>query len=372
MKEKVCHITSAHRRYDLRILKKECVSLAKEGYEVSLLVFDDLPDEDIDNVRIISVGDHKPNRVERIKSGKKILKKALILDSRIYHLHDPELLWVGMKLRKQGKIVIFDSHEDVPVQIMDKTYIPKAIRKLISYLYENYEKMCFKKFNGLISVTPHIVDRLKRINKNTEMITNYPIVVLEEADESFKDRKVICFVGGITYQWNLEIILEAIEEMEGIELVLAGNANYRYLELLKNMRGWSKVTYLGNIPHSEVKSVYAKSCIGMALNESSQLRDYGSLGNTKIFEYMSAALPIICTNYPLWKEIVQINQCGICVDPRNKAEVKNAIEMLLSDVKFAQKAGNNGLLAIQREYNWKTQEKKLVDFYQKLLNNENN
>ena len=110
---RVCHVTSVHPRYDVRIFLKECVSLAKAGYEVTLLCADNLPAEIRDGVTIKSVDYFPSGRIKRILGAKKaMLKGALEIDADIYHLHDPELLPVALSLKNRGKIVIFDSHEE--------------------------------------------------------------------------------------------------------------------------------------------------------------------------------------------------------------------------------------------------------------------
>ena len=165
---RVCHVTSVHPRYDVRIFLKECVSLAKAGYEVTLLCADNLPAEIRDGVTIKSVDYFPSGRIKRILGAKKaMLKGALEIDADIYHLHDPELLPVALSLKNRGKIVIFDSHEDYPLNIFHKEWIPKLLRNFISWLYSIIENRTFKKVDAVISVTPQMTERIRNLNKNS-------------------------------------------------------------------------------------------------------------------------------------------------------------------------------------------------------------
>ena len=104
----------------------------------------------------------------------------------------------------------------------------------------------------------------------------------------------------------------------------------------------------------------------MALNYSTQAKDIGTLGNTKLFEFMEAKLPVICSNYLLWKEIIDKYECGLYVDPNNVDEIRNAIEFIINNPEKAQKMGENGRQAVLNEFNWDTQEKVLIELYERL------
>ncbi len=364
---KICHVTSAHNRYDIRIFEKECSSLANKGYDTYLVVNDDKGNEENNGVKIVSTNMTIKGRWSRmVTSMKSIYKKILEVDADIYHFHDPELLQLVNKLSKKDKQIIFDAHEDTELQIMDKEWIPYFLRKMVASMYRSYAKKRFKKCCGIITVTPQIVNKMQTYNPNVEMITNYPVIDSMECSDKTSKEKYLFFAGGVSKQWCHDRIINAIENVEGIRYKIAGPADSDYLESLKKLPGWSKVDYLGKIPHDEVFELYYNAVAGMAINECTQIKGEGTLGNTKLFEIMSAQVPVICTNYTLWKAVVEDNECGICVDSTNIKEITEAIQRIIDNPDKAQIMGENGRKTVVKKYNWKNEEDKLVSFYSKL------
>ena len=86
----------------------------------------------------------------------------------------------------------------------------------------------------------------------------------------------------------------------------------------------------------------------------------------KMFEYMSAGLPIITSNFLFWREIVEGNECGLCVDPLNPKAIGEAIQYLIDNPAQAERMGGNGRKAVEGKFNWPVEEEKLLALYKEL------
>jgi len=375
MSKKICHLTSVHPIDDVRIFHKECCSLAANGFDVTLIACGESEYEETKNgVKCISLNVPVKNRIQRmIKRPKAIYKKALEIDADIYHFHDPELLPFGLKLKRKGKKVIFDSHEDIPIDIKNKSYLNPLLRRVLFLLYKISEPFIIRKFDGVVSVTPHIIDKLIKVNKNTLQITNYPIITNSDISEIKTEKfqiPTIFFAGGVNSLWMHENIIKSLELINfDIKYLIAGPVSNEYLLKLKELKSWGKVEYLGLISYSQVEYYYSKSHIGIAIANYAEAAGgkMGTLGNTKIFEIMKAGLPIICSNFTLWEQIVEENKCGICVNPRDVVAISQAIIKMVTNKQESIQMGQNGKMAVLDKYNWKTQEVILIDMYKNIL-----
>lgn len=364
---KVCHMTSVHEAEDVRIFQKECTSLVKAGYDVYLIAPGESYEEN--GVHIIGVGRPSGGRLNRMAFfSKKVFLAALTVDADIYHFHDPELLPWGLELKKRGKKVIFDSHEDTLESILEKAWLPSLVRKVIYYWFRHKQKTVCRQLDAVISVTPKIVEYFQSINSRTVQITNFPIFI--DLPLVSKVKNTLIFAGGISSDWNHHILLQVLEKLPNVRYLLYGKGDHNYLEMLQTLAAWRQVDYFGSIPHVEVPAKLAAAQIGIALTSYSRNSDWknGTMGNTKIFEEMMMELPVVCTDYILWKEFVDRCHCGICVNPEDVAGIFSAISYLLDHPEEASQMGRNGRQAVKEEFNWSTEEKKLLALYEDILN----
>ncbi len=359
---KVCHMTSAHNWNDVRIFMKMCHSLSDAGYDVYLVAAGD--SKICEGIHIIGCGEKPVGRKARMGGfAKKIYQRAKELDCDVYHFHDPELLPYGIKLKKAGKVVIFDSHEDVPEQIMSKYWIPAPLRWIVSKMYKAYESYAVSKFDAVVTATPAIAEKFVGRAKNVVVINNYPKlddIVFQE--KPFGNRnQTICYAGGIDEIRGIYVMLQAINGMPGAKLVLAGPCE----DAIKNIITENEyVQYLGVLGRYEINCMYGDALAGLVVLQP--LDRYKVSQPIKMYEYMAAGLPVIASDFTLWKQIIEDSGCGICVNPTDASEVRKACVRLLANPDLCKKMGLAGRKCVEEKYNWVVEEKKLLKLY-KLL-----
>lgn len=364
---RVAHLTSAHPRYDTRVFLKECRGLAAHGHEVTLVVADGKGDQVRDGVRIADVGKSQGRLGRMLAATKRVLRHAMEVRADVYHLHDPELIPAGVYLKLRGKRVIFDSHEDLPMQLLSKPYLRPSVRKAISSAASMLEGYAMPRFDGIVAATPFIGDKFRRMGIAAVDVNNYPLLDELETATRWSDKQPeVCYVGNVASIRGIAQVVEAMElVVTGVRLNLVGSFSEDPLrQTLQSTPGWGKIKEHGFLGRTDVRAVLARSVAGLVtfLPEPNHVNAQPN----KMFEYMSAAIPVIASDFPLWREIVEGNQCGLCVDPLNPSAIAQAVDFLVLNPEHAKEMGQNGRRAVLERYNWKPEEQKLLSVYDQL------
>lgn len=335
---------------------------------MTLVVADGRGAEDVDGIRIVDVG-RPAGRLDRIvRTTRDVLRAALWLDADIYQLHDPELLPAGLQLKRHGKGVVFDAHEDVPTQLLAKPYLNGPARRAASAAFRGYERHAYPRLDGLIAATPCIRERLARLHPQTVEINNYPLIQEFDAAPDWSAKACeVCYVGGLSAIRGIRELVRACALLETpARLVLAGAFDTPALhDELQRHPGWARVEALGHVDRAGVRTVMRRALAGLVTLQP--VANYLDALPVKMFEYMAAGLPVIASRFPLWQKIVEGNACGICVDPADPAAIAAAIDHLCRHPHLAQRMGENGRRAVQQRYRWDREADKLAAFYDRLL-----
>jgi glycosyltransferase involved in cell wall biosynthesis len=360
----VVHLTSVHGRGDTRIFVKQCRTLAQHAYRVTLVVADGAGDAMRDCINIRDVGRTRGRLRRMVQTTEKVYQQAILLDGDIYHLHDPELIPIGLRLKRRGKLVIFDAHEDLPKQVLNKPYLPPGVRQLLSFVVARYERNACARLDGIVAATPTIRDKFLATHPHTVDVNNYPLLSEFDAGPSMSEKAAeVCYVGGISASRGIRELVQACELLRTTtRLSLAGAFSEAALETaMQRSPGWQHVIQHGHLDRAGVTAVMARAVAGLVtLHPASNYLDALPV---KMFEYMAAGIPVIASNFPLWRSIIETEQCGLCVDPLDPVAIARAIDFLVSHPEAAREMGANGRRAVTARYNWAAQGLRLIDFY---------
>lgn len=362
-------MTSAHGWADGRIFQKECRSLANAGYDVIELTNEE-KDAVEDGVYVRGLGTCR-NRLHRMTTKMFVMAvHAFWLSADIYHFHDPDLLLPGLLLRAFNKRVIYDIHEDMPRTVLYKYYIPVRLRVPLMRLTELIENTAARAMSGLVAATPAIADRFHGLNGNTVIVNNFPILArrahtgrVDWSQRSFS----VAYIGGIAEERGIGEILSAMEHLQHTKatLELAGRFSYPALEKeLTRRPSWRSVSFRGMLKPAGILELLGTVRAGLAILHPQS--NYLASQPTKLFEYMSAGIPVIASDFPLLRRIVEDTGCGLLVDPFDPTSIAEAIFYLLTHDAEAEAMGQRGRAAVERQYNWTVEEGTLLNLYSSL------
>lgn len=362
---KICHLSTVHQRIDTRIMLKECASLVASGYDVHLIIADNKGDEHINGVKVHGLPKHRNRLFRMLINPLGVLQKALAVNADIYHFHDGELMFVGLLLILKGKKVIYDVHDDLAKQILGKFYIAPMLRSILAKLTTLAESFTCPRFSGIITAVPYMNERFSGYNSRVVTVHNYPILdEFTSVDDTKRERGVICYVGGITRIRGIIELVTALEKLD-VTLLLGGSFDPPSLEQeARALPGWSKVQYLGFLNRTEVASVLSRASIGILTLLPNQ--NHQDSVPIKMMEYLGAGLPIVASDFPHWRELLEPLDCAEFVDPLNPEDITRGINSLLNDPERCAEIGKRGKQVVLSHYNWQNEFKQMLALYHEL------
>jgi glycosyltransferase involved in cell wall biosynthesis len=372
---KVCILTSVHLPFDGRVFHREAQSLVQAGYEVVLIAPHD-KEEVVAGVRVVPL----PRPKSRLRRMTRVLwrlyRLAVRENAEVYHFHDPELMIVGLLLKLRGKKVIWDVHEHYPNSILDKYYLARPLRRVISKSFDLFERAVVRFFDYVVYTTPFVGARYQKMKVRSGRIENYPIIELAGSFAKDPQEKIV-YLGGMSRIRGLLEVLDAFaviaKEHPRWELCLVGSCSPASFE--KEMKDRidtlglaPNVKFIPWVPYEEKERLSSQAAMGV-ITYLPYANNTSCLPN-KLFDYMLVGLPVIASNFPLYREVVEPSHCGLLVDPSQPEEIARAMAYLIEHPQEARQMGENGRQAVLAQYNWEKESEKLLQIYAAVLNQE--
>lgn len=370
----IIHLTTLHPRADSRIYFKEVETLASSlPHKVILMVADGRgnQDDEKNNISVYDLGVLGGGRLGRWFYGS---WRAFFAINKhrpaVVHFHDPELMPLAILLKIIGCKVIYDIHENLPRQILSKDWIPEILRKPIAEIMRCLEWLAAKVFDAIVPATPKIAERFP-VDK-TAIIQNFPVIkeMVDVIQVPYIQRpKAFAYAGYITKHRGIFEVVQALHmlhEINGIRLDVAGKFTQRGLEdELKLLPGWPLVKFHGWLSREQLALFLGSVRVGLVVHHP--IPNEIDAQPIKLYEYMSAGLPIIASNFPLLKQIIKDVGCGLVVDPLDIKALAAAMRWILEHPADAEAMGQRGRQAVLRIYNWDVEAGKLINLYNKIL-----
>lgn len=366
---KICMLTTTHPPHDGRIFQKEAKSLIKE-HEVTLVA----PSGEegvgqIDGVNVVTIRRHGSLLLHPITL-LSVFRASLRQDADVYHCHEPDALLLGVFLKAlKGKKLIYDIHEHWPSEIpfdmglADNTLFHAALRRLI----EPLEMILSRCSDGTIAVSESVAARFNAMKHRPTILPNFSLQNADINRPAERDLHKLVYMAGNMHAFHgineciraLEILSERYPE---ISLTLIGNIREDIAEMPGSQDVRKRITATGYLPPGEMYAKMTEGGIGLLVFQPHYYNVYIGLPN-KLFDYMHLGLPVIASDFPEIRKIVNEADCGILVDPTDVGAITASMAYLIDNPDEARRLGENGRRAVEEQYNWKRVEGELLGVY---------
>jgi glycosyltransferase involved in cell wall biosynthesis len=386
-------ISSLHGLYDDRIYWKEAISLKNHGYDV---IHVGTGEADLDfiseqGIRLIQIRKKRYFRnpyldiIYRRFTGRpgiygKMFRICSAIRAEVYHYHDIQVNRIALKLKKlpHAPKVIYDVHEDFADLLLSQYPKPGLVRLLIRgycIWLNRWELNRSVHCDYIIAAVEHIYDKFAARIGKTKTIVIYNYSTLDPDRLKPFDQKTYdaIYCGQINPFRGALQIAEAVklvkQQLPDIRVLLLGpfpddKFKAQIQRYIAHEALQDNVILHAQVPFGEIEQFYQDSRIGLGIFLPVSIFYYGI--QIKTFEYMTFGLPVICSNFGNINRIVSETGTGIPIDPLSPVDISKALVRLLTDSDLYRRCSLNGIQAVKTMYNWKTEEKKLLDVYQNL------
>ena len=377
---RVCHITTTHPVFDSRIFRKECVSLAKLGYQVFLIAAHS-KEETIDGVKIIPVRKWVSFKERVWDVPREAIRVANEINADLYHFHDPELFPHMVRWAKNnGKKVIWDAHENYQDTIWRLNSLKWApISWLGARWFNRLELKAGKNvLSGIVTITDKMAQKYLREGINTCVLANYADLSkfnykgnislsekprLISSGSHFRGRGVIEIAKSLGYIQQ-EIDAELYFTGRFSDEKLLSDTKQVLKEVSPSEENW-KIEGTVSFDYL-VNQAIPKAWVGLVLFDISDPNNRNGLPN-RFFECWANGVPVITTKGTQVAKLVDTHQGGIVIENNQPKSIANAFLKIAKDRKWRDQMSRSAFQAVRNQYNWETNFQDLKVFYQEIL-----
>ncbi|MEM1244812.1 MAG: glycosyltransferase [Acidobacteriota bacterium] len=359
------HVSTVHPAFDTRIYERQCRSLAAAGYRVRFLVpHHGSPPRD-SAVEIVPLKQYTSRLARVVLGGPRTLLACLRQRADLTCVHDPELIPLALCLKLLGRRAVYDAHEDYVAYFRGHPRLPRMVRHLLAAAMRPLEALAGRFLDFVVVATPAIGRRFPEAKRC--LVQNFPDVPDASSDLEGRTRS-IAYLGELNEERGARELLDALSELQEkgtTTLAFAGRIRPEALrDELERHEAWPFVKDHGWVGPEEVVRLLAGCRVGVV--PFKPLPNHVESQPRKLFEYMAAGLPVVASDFPLWRTFLEETGAGLtcAVEPHALAAT---LERLLENPEDARRRGLLGHEAARRQFSWQSQTPTLLAAYEKAL-----
>jgi glycosyltransferase involved in cell wall biosynthesis len=267
--------------------------------------------------------------------------------------------------------LVYDTHEYF-------TGVPElAGRNFVIRIWELIEKNIFPKLKNVITVSESIADLYRdKYGIRPLVIRNLGVQATEngafrreELGIAKEDFLIILQGTGINIDKGAEELVDAVSKTEKTSLIIVGSGDVinNLMMRVKELRLNDRVKFFGPVDRKTLERFTKSADAGVCLEKDTNLNYRYSLPN-KLFDYISAGIPVICTDLPESGKIVRDNKCGILLDKITPEKISEAVHILIKDNALYKELKENAEKAFTK-LNWDNESILVKELYQNIIGN---
>lgn len=297
----------------------------------------------------------------------KFIKYGLKVKADIYHSHDLNTLLAGYICSRINKAkLIYDSHEIATDKagIKAKPFWHLLERMLIGkadeVIFTTYTRAKFTADKYDIEL-PEVIGNFTDIPKKIKKINLRKMLNLDF------NSKIVLYQGGLQLGRGLEQLIEAVPLLRpDVIIVLLGWGKLMPLleDRVNTLNLSERVKFAGKASLEDLLGYTTCADVGLQILQNICFNHY-STGSNKLFEYLSVGIPVVASDFPEIRKVVQEFDVGILIDPHKPENIAQAINYVLEDKNRYERMKTNAVKA-SKVFNWENESRKLLEIYKKL------